>query len=276
MKILLPTDCSDLSGIALKAANELAEKFNAEIVALKVVYAPVDAVFNKDGDLVTDDEEFDSSGLEREFENAPKEVTDWANEYGIRVTPMVKMGLLIDTILSVIESLNVDLVVMNSDSTKGLKKLVHGPLIERIVLTSKAPVITIKEQFNGFKTLGFANNFRRTNVEIGIIKKIQEAFESTLHLVRVNTPKKFMSENEAKKGMQEFSEKHNLKNNVFHCINGKTIDGALSDFCKIYKIDMMAMGSRQRTGFSSMVKGCPSKELVNSLEFPVLTFQSIK
>ena len=51
MRILVPTDCTDLDAVALKPAKQLAEKFNVEIIALKVINAPVDALFNKDGEI---------------------------------------------------------------------------------------------------------------------------------------------------------------------------------------------------------------------------------
>lgn len=276
MKILVPTDCSAESGIALKAASQLAQKFNAEIIALKVVHAPVDAFYNKEGELIIDDEEFDSSQIQKDFDEGETQIIEWANSQTVKVNPLVKMGLMIDTILATIEKQQINVVVMQSDTTSGLKKIVHGPIVERIVLNSSVPVLTIKETFSGFRNLAFANNFRRSNIEIGFIKSIQETFNSTLHLVRVNTPKKFMSEDEAKKSMADFATKHGLKEVVIHCVNGKTIDHALADFCKIYKIDIMAMGSKQRTRFVSMMKGCPSKDLVNNLAYPVLTFQSIK
>ena len=273
MKILVPTDCSDLSGIALKAANQLAKKFDADIVALKVINAPVGSVFNEDGELV-DEEEFDTTAIKEEQRTSLDQIKLWAAMYQVKVSPVVKTGLMIDTILHMLEVHDFDLVVMNSDSTSGLKKMVHGPIVERIVLNSRVPILTIKEYFNAFQNIAFANNFRRLDIKIGMIKEIQEAFNSTLHLVRVNTPRKFMSENEAKQGMQDLVDKHGLRDVVFHCIDGKRIDSALSDFCKIYKIDMMAIGSKQRKGLISVMRGCPSKEIVNELEFPVLTFQS--
>jgi nucleotide-binding universal stress UspA family protein len=273
MRILVPTDCSDLSAIALKPALMMAKKFNAEILALKVINAPVDAVFNKDGELI-EEEEFDTAQYKKELKNGNSQILDWANRHNAKVEPLVHTGLLIETILRVIENQNIDIVIMHSDTAMGLKKLVHGPIVERIVLNSKVPVLTVKDYFNSFNHIALANNFRRLDIRVGMVKKIQETFDSTLHLVRVNTPRKFMSENEALEGMKAFVKKHNLNNVEFHFINGKKINEALSDFCKIYKIDMVSIGSKQRKGLISVMRGCPSKEIVNELELPVLTFRS--
>jgi len=273
MRILVPTDCSDLSAVALKPALLMAEKFNAEILALKVINAPVDAVFNKAGELI-DDEEFDTTEYKKELKNGNKQILDWAKKHNAKVEPLVRTGLMIDTILRVIENQNIDFVIMNSDSTSGLKKLVHGPTVERIVLNSKVPILTVKDYFDSFKEIALANNFRRLDIRVGFVKKIQEAFGSKLHLVRVNTPRKFMSENEALEGMQAFVKKHDLKNVEYHLIKGKKINEAINDFCKIHKIDMMSIGSKQRRGLISVMRGCPSKEMVNEMLLPVLTFRS--
>lgn len=273
MRILVPTDCSELAAVALKPAKLIAEKFGAKILALQVINAPVDAVFNKEGELI-DDEEFDTTAFKQALKSGDTNILNWAKAHDVKVEPLVRTGLQIDTILRVIENQNIDLVIMNSDTTSGLKKMVHGPIVERIVLNSKAPVFTVKDYFNSFENIALANNFRRLNVRIEFVKKLQEAFNSTLHLVRVNTQKKFMSEDEALEGMKSFVRDHDLKNVEFHLIKGKKIDNALQDFCKINQIDLMAIGSKQRKGLVSAMRGCPSKEIVNSLELPVLTFKS--
>jgi len=273
MRILVPTDCSDLSAIALKPALLMAEKFNATILALKVINAPVDAVFNTEGELI-EDEEFDTTQYKKDLKNGNAEILNWASTHHVKVEPLVRTGLMIDTILRVIENQDIDFVIMNSDRTTGLKKMVHGPIVERIVLNSKVPVLTVKEYFNSFEHIAFANNFRRLDIRMGFVQKLQEAFNSTLHLVRVNTPRKFMSDNEAIDNMKALVKKHNLSKVEFHIIKSKKINEGISDFCKIHEIDLMCIGSKQRTGLISVMRGCPSKEIVNEMEYPVLTFRS--
>lgn len=273
MRILVPTDCSDLAGVALKPAKLIAEKFGAEIIALNVINAPVDAVFNSDGELI-DDEEFDTSIFKKQLKEGNSSILNWAKKFDTVVEPIVRTGLQIETILKVIERQNIDLVVMNTQGASGLKGAIHGSTAERIVLNAKVPVFTIKHEFTSFKSISFANNFRRLNVRIGFVKKLQEAFGSKLHLVRVNTSRKFMSENEALDGMKAFVKDHALTNVEYHLIKGKKIDEALADFCKIKHIDVMAIGSKQRKGLISVMRGCPSKEIVNSMDMPVLTFRS--
>lgn len=273
MRILVPTDCTDLAAIALKPAKKLAEKFDVEIIALKVINAPVDALFDKNGEMI-ENEEFDITQYKKELEQGGSLVQDWARQNGCEVQPIVRTGLMIESILKVIDDAQVDLVIMHSDITSGLKKVVHGPIVERIVLNSKVPVLTVKDYFDSFKNIAFANNFRRYDVRIGMVKKIQEAFNSKLHLIRVNTPRKFMSNDEAIFAMKAFTKAHDLRNVEYHHINNKKIDSALIDFCKIYKIDLMTIGSKQRKGLLSVMRGCPSKDIVNQMEFPVLTFRS--
>jgi len=273
MRILVPTDCSDLAAVALKPAKLMAKKFGAEIIALNVINAPVDAVFSSDGELI-DDEEFDTTIFKKELKEGNSKILDWAKKNDTNVEPIVRTGLQIETILKVIERQNIDLVVMSTHGASGLKGAIHGSTAERIVLNAKVPVFTVKESFNSFDSIALANNFRRLKVRIGFVKKLQEAFGSTLHLVRVNTPRKFMSEDEALEGMKAFVKDHALTNVEYHLIKGKKIDEALADFCKIKNIDVLAIGSKQRKGLISVMRGCPSKEIVNHMQMPVLTFRS--
>lgn len=273
MRILVPTDCSDLAAFALKPAQLIATKFNAEIVALKVINAPVDAVFNSEGQLI-EEEEFDTSRFKKQLKEGNHEILEWASKEGVKVEPLVRSGLQIETILKTIENENIDLVVMSTHGASGLMGSVQGSTAERIVLNARVPVLAIKDQFSSFQHIALANNFRRLHVRIGFVKKLQEAFGSTLHLVRVNTPRKYMSEVEAMEGMKAFVKTHSLKDVEYHLISGKKIDDALIDFCKINKIDIMAIGTKQRTGLISVMRGCPSRDIVNQMEIPVLTFRS--
>lgn len=273
MRILVPTDCSDLAALALKPAKLIADKFGAKIIALKVINAPVDAVFSTEGELI-EDEEFDTEFFKKQLKEGNATILKWAEKSHVKVEPIVRTGLQIETILRVIENQNIDLVVMSTHGASGLKGAMQGSTAERIVLNAKVPVLTVKDQFTSFGHIALANNFRRLNVRIGFVKKLQEAFGSTLHLVRVNTDRKFMSEDEALEGMRSFVRDHDLSNVEYHIIQGKKIDEALVDFCKIKGINVMAIGSKQRKGLISVMRGCPSKEIVNQMDLPVLTFRS--
>lgn len=273
MRILVPTDCSELAAVALQPALQIAKKFNAEIIALNVINTPVDAVYNKEGELI-EEEEFDVSVYKKELKEGNTNILNWAKKYNTAVEPLVRTGLQIETILRVIENQNIDVVVMSTHGASGLKGAMQGSTAERIVLNAKVPVLTVKDSFTSFDNIALANNFRRLSVRIGFVKMLQEAFNSTLHLVRVNTQRKFMSEDEALEGMKSFVRDHALENVEYHLINGKRIDDALTDFCTIQRIDLLAIGTKQRKGFSGMMRGCPSKDIVNKMQLPVLTFRS--
>ena len=118
-KILVPTDCSDLSGFALGLAQKLAKQSGAEIYALRVVPTPAEAVFNQKGELL-EGEDFDIATVAKEQELARTNLAGWIEKSNVSVIPVVKAGNLTDQILYCLKREEIDLVIMGTHGLNGL------------------------------------------------------------------------------------------------------------------------------------------------------------
>ncbi len=273
MKILFPTACSGQELEIVKSAFIIVDKLNGELTVLSVVNAPIDAVYDKSGRLI-EDEEFDMDLFRRQMLTAEEELEEWVKKAGINAKMEVKAGLQNETILNTLKSESFDLVILTNLDLHSQDGALQTTKAENIVLNAEVPVLSLKKPLNGIRSIALANNFRRENVPVGFVKTLQEAFGATLRLVRVNTPRKFMSEHEVRANMEKFVANHNLKNVEYHIIEGKSITERLNSFCEDLGVDILAIGSKQRKGFSSFIHGCPSREAVNEMSVPVLTFKS--
>lgn len=136
-KILVPTDGSEFTKVAIDRALELAEAMGSEVTALYVldqtIFAniPVDAaVMNVYG------------VLEKEGKAAVGYVKRKGAEAGVAVTEKIVEGSPVKAIVD--ESAGFDLVVMGTLGRTGVSKLMMGSVAERVVRYSRCPVMVVR------------------------------------------------------------------------------------------------------------------------------------
>ncbi|MFO0612480.1 MAG: universal stress protein [Polyangiaceae bacterium] len=139
--ILVPTDFTEPSDLALLYAEELAERFDASIVLLHVSEVPTIGIVDSPGmvtrDLVNSMEEVSVRGLERVIEKHQRP--------GITIRPMVKVGATVQQIGEAAEEVGADLICMGTHRRSGLRRALLGSTAELLVRKSNVPVLTVKE-----------------------------------------------------------------------------------------------------------------------------------
>lgn len=143
--ILVPHDFSASANHALAIARDEAKAHGAKILMLHVVDLP--SQFKPETVIVPDQN------------GAPINVKDYAvglaeahlndlvarlGKDGVLGEPHIRVGHAVDEILRFVDDNHVDLVVMGTHGRTGLAHLLVGSVSERVVRTSKVPVLTIR------------------------------------------------------------------------------------------------------------------------------------
>jgi nucleotide-binding universal stress UspA family protein len=139
-KILVPTDASEFSRRALKAAIGLAQTFQAEVELLHVSYTP-QAFWGYTisyGITVTQDQ-LDHSG-----EMALEVTLTGVDSTKVVINKKVKSGHPVTIILDEVKSQGIDLVVMGSHGYGPITGSVLGSVSQRVLQKSSCPVLIIK------------------------------------------------------------------------------------------------------------------------------------
>jgi hypothetical protein len=109
---------------------------------------------------------------------------------------------------TVITELNVDLVVMGTSGRTQLEEMLVGSNTEKVVRHAHCPVLTIhdKPSSTDFKNIIYATSMSEGEKDFSdIIKNIQDLYNSTIHVVRINTPLNFKPDTEVKRIMESFA-----------------------------------------------------------------------
>lgn len=271
-KILVPTDCSDLSGYAL--AGKLAGQSGAEIIALRVVPTPAEAVFNRQGELV-EGEDFDVAAITAERALARTSLTDWLTRSSLSVTPMVKAGNLTDQILHSVKREAIDLVVMGTHGLTGFRELIADSVTEQVVHQSSVPVLSLKCDRSDLeiKNIVLASSFEaKAGNKLDFIKNLQKAFGAKLHLLRVNTADQFKTSRKLQEQMEAFVKQHELTDVHYHIYSDTEVESGILHFAEDAGMDMIAIGV-EPDGLAKLFQKRLSSALVNHAYYPILTFK---
>ncbi len=139
-KILVPLDGSKVAEGVLPHAKSLAYSEGAELILLTVATNPaMDIIFSDPGIA----------------EAAIQEQQDKSKEYiskveeglkadGFRVSILMRIGSVAETILGVSDELGVDLIAMSTHGRTGAARWLLGSIAERVVHNSNIPVLLIR------------------------------------------------------------------------------------------------------------------------------------
>ena len=105
-----------------------------------------------------------------------------------------------------------------------------------------------------------------------IVKRTQQIYNSTIHLVRINTPADFQRDTVVKGYMEKFAKSLGLKNVTLNIFNDLTIEEGILRFADQINADMVAMATHGRSGLAHAIAGSVAEEVANASNRPVLTF----
>jgi len=277
-KILVPTDFSKPAMIAAEVAADIAKKANAELTLLHVVEEAVGNSLNVEGEVSADSRWEEKIFTMKLIEKAKKQITKLAEDSkfeGIKVKQELRIGSPFHGMNAIITEKKVDLVVMGTAGHSGLEQMIIGSNTEKVVRLAHCPVLTVhsKPASKDFKNIVYATSMDKDEeVFSRIVRTTQKLYDSTIHLVRINTPGNFQRDVVVKKYMQDFAKKLQLKNFTLNVFNDVSEEDGIAYFADNINADLIAMATHGRTGFAHVLAGSIAEDVVSHAKRPVLTF----
>lgn len=144
-RIMLATDGSKLSQKAVKSAIDVASKFNAELVAVKVIPRYVQTYF--EGSFTVAD--IDVKSIEAQWAAGAQQVLDKiatsaAAKAVIVKTSVIKSDDISDGLVKAANKMKADLIVMASHGRKGIKRVLLGSETQNVLTHSEVPVLVLR------------------------------------------------------------------------------------------------------------------------------------
>jgi nucleotide-binding universal stress UspA family protein len=276
-KILVPTDFSKTSITALETAFEIAKKAGASIFVLHVVEEATPDSYKITGEWRDDNWEdrlFTFKLLERAKAQLEKLVMD-PRFSAVKLVGELRLGNPFHGMNTIIAEQKVDLVVMGTRGKTNLESMVIGTNTERVVRHSHCPILTVHKKPTSvdFKNIVYATAMSKDEeVFSRIVKRTQQLYDSTIHLVRINTPGDFQRDRVVKDYMNKFAKTLQFKNFTINVYNDVSEEEGILYFADSIDADLIAMATHGRTGFAHVLAGSIAEGVVSKAVRPVLTW----
>lgn len=146
-KILVPTDFSDCSRAAFREALALAKTLGLEIELLHVFHLPTIAGV---GDVLIAMPDLPyQRALDWMEQEATKAMRGFLAEFdtgGVHIGTRVESGRAEETILTIANEGDFDMIAMGTHGRSGFSHLFLGSVAERVVQLASCPVLTVKAE----------------------------------------------------------------------------------------------------------------------------------
>jgi len=270
-KILVPIDFSKPSEYAAKMAAKIAKKTDVSITLIHLIELPSDVVDVQYGSRFSIPESM------LYLRKIKEKILDFKNSFfteDMKVDYFIKLNNPFDGIKKYADKIDADLIIMGSKGHSKFDEIIIGSNTEKIVRSSKIPVIVVKRDSKKFslKKLVFASNFKKDNKEVFIkFLDFANAFNSKIYLLRVNTTSKFESTAESKQKIKDFIKEYNLLKYSINIYDDTSIEKGIINFSREKKADLIALSTHGRSGISHLFSRSVAKRLSKKALKPIFT-----
>ena len=271
--ILVPLGFSEQSFIALEQACNLAKINKSRIKILSVVEEPT-----KMEVLFTDNKVHE---IQKKVNKRLLEISqEFTKKYSVDIEVMVALGRVHEQINEVANMLNVNLIVMGTDSTSNksrLRKFI-GSNAERVVRSANCPVITIKgkEHRDGCKNIILPlDSERETKEKVNYAIKYAKYWKSTIKIVSLSEEdslnKLISNINQVKKYILDSG--ISCTSELIENSGNMQLGPHVIDFSLKYKGDLIIIMTRKEELSFSNSLSSTARYIINSSKIPVMSIR---
>ena len=277
-KILVPTDFSKSAENALRYAVLLADKWDAEIQLIHVVYpsaayadAPV-AI-----DIMVDEQIKNAKPkMKTMAEKILAQVLQQLDNYPI-INSDIEIGSAENRIAQVAEEGEYDLIIMGTGTRDSRLDKFIGSVAGDVIKGAHCPIMIIPEEANyeRFMMVAYATNLSESDpYEIWRTAKLLEPFNPIIRCVHFQKKKEKANAHPTMSELRTFFEDNTpALRMTFHEEETDNVVESLIEFVDRYEIDLLVMYKPERTFFNRLFKKSVTKKMVLDLKIPMLIFK---
>ncbi len=275
--ILVPTEFTYLSKCALNLGIQIAKLADAKMGVVSVVepkyneFMEEEEQYSHDPTSTLRNIQITEEARTRMHERA-EEIAKWFP--GQDIFPKILYGNKVNSLVKEINDQEIDLVIMGGDlyDAKDQKS-------NEILYRADSPVVILKcmiSELDKFRDIILLVDSEHDSAElIRHLKSLQKLLDSKIHLLRINTPKNFLSPKKCDESLESYASHHKLENFVTVSIEATTEMEGLSNYCETIKNAFVALGVHKRGFLQSLITNRnKAEEMIANSVHPVWTYKA--
>lgn len=275
--IVVPTDFSIKAHNALMTAKKIARKAHSTIHVVHVL-KPILGSYSSFGEAY--DNEMNQDYMVDLVEKVGQELKNLKNantERTFNIEIKLLVGDPFKEIKAYVQESNADLLIVGDKGVTDGEEFFLGSLTDKIIRSISCPVITMKmvvddEQFDN---IVYATDLKEDHkAMMNLLLGFQHLFGSTIHLVKINSPKKFKNDIDIKISLQKLVDKYEMKNYTLNSYSHEDEEYGIVYFADEVGADLISLGVHEKSGFRRLISGGSMADEVKDHTFrPVLTYR---
>ncbi len=272
-RILVPTDFSDTSKMAMDFAVKLAKKNTTSITLLHALDFPIPM-----GDMYVSptiaNEVYEAStaSVSRELERLCEHIKD---EHGVACEYHVQLGPLTEVIESYEKNNQFDSVIMGTHGASGLKEVFVGSNTEKVIRRSLAPVFSIhsEHEVEDINNILIPTSFEDLTVGFLMrVKQLSAFLDAKLFFLYIDTPGGHINSEVFYEEMQKTLQENLVQNYEIHMKRDFSPEDGIFRFAENSKADMIGMATHGNLGLNHLLNGSLAEDIANHSNIPVWTY----
>lgn len=271
--ILIPTDFSEISEAAVDFGLQLAQQHGYDVI----LHHSVDFVHTYDS-MYMDAPNAHSFTQEvvQDSENRLENLLIKSRRDGITITKSLTVGNMIADMRKVIDSKEVDLVIMGTKGASGLKEFFVGSNTEKMVRSLDCPVISIPSKIDLKKIRKIMVPVDLAELRPGFLRQIsffQQLFSAAVEFVWVRTPHTIENAELINEEFNILLSEYEISSSSFTIVRDIFPDEGILRYAQDSDVDMLAMATHARRGLAHLFSGSLTEDVMNHSNIPLWSFK---
>jgi nucleotide-binding universal stress UspA family protein len=274
INILIPTDFSSLSQVAIEYAVKMANRMNGTVTLLHVmdnVVKPTRASLQEEAKAIGRE----ASALAKERFIPVLEEAEQFNKTGKPIVVKIRRGRSFSNTVRLFAKRNqIGMIVMGTKGASGITKYVLGSNTVSVMDASRIPVLAVpaRAQFKNFKNIVYAADLKFLEDEVHIMKPYLKLLDATLHVVHVCDKTKDCELLQA--DVKNILKQVDYRKSTVMIKTGKPVDKVIDSYVKELKADLVTMFTHKRTAYENLFHRSMTKKMAFQSHVPVLAFKN--
>jgi nucleotide-binding universal stress UspA family protein len=272
VNILVPTDFSPLSKVAVEYAIEIANTLNGNVTLLHVITIPNTIRVTMHEKMKEIQDEMMQS-VETDMRNLIREVS-----YSVLTGNQVQQSIVRnadfnEAVLEEAERLRSGLIVMGTRGASGIKKALVGSNTTAVISQAKIPVLAVPAtcKFRGMKDIVYASDLKHLDVELKILMPYVQRFGTTIHLLHVAPAGTDVATLEDK--IEDTIKSLGYSNIVTVVTVDENVHDAILQYVSVSKASLLAMFTHNPTFYEKLFDKSVTRAMAFDSSVPLLAFK---
>jgi nucleotide-binding universal stress UspA family protein len=272
VNILVPTDFSDLSKVAIQYAIKVANKFDGNVTLLHVI----SGILPVRGDMSARIKKVEMelvAQAEQDFGPILKEAQKLNKTNNPIINKIEKGETFSKTLKAFTKKNKFDLIVMGTRGASGVTKYVLGSNTVSVLEDSSIPVLAVPgdAEFKTFKNVVYASDLKHFEREVRGMMPYLRIFDSTLHVFHVI--EKLGDAENLEVIVKKALKKVDYRKSTVKIDKSKKVDVAIESFVKALKADLIIMFTHKRNFYEKLFNRSMTKQMAFQSNVPLLAFK---